>query len=114
MDAFTLEFIRLKQEIRDLKTAQTKAGSLAAYTGQGELPAGTYSGAYTWTISYADVACTDAPITSLQHGAKYSLLAYDSASNTQKVEMCTTSASMSADAFTAVSTRPILGITRDF
>lgn len=113
MDNIQQELARLKQEIRDLKTAQTQPGTSTLHRGQGTLPAGDYSGTYTWTIHYEDVGSTDAPVTSFSHGSGWSLRPYDSTTNTQKIEMHVSDLTTVQDTLYAYSTRPITSITKD-
>ena len=62
MDNIQQELIALKEEIRDLKTAQTIPSVLKTYHSIIVLPAGSYSGVYTWTIQFADHDSTNAPL----------------------------------------------------
>ena len=62
MDNIQQELIALKEEIRDLKTAQTIPSVLKTYHSIIVLPAGSYSGVYTWTIRFADHDSTNAPL----------------------------------------------------
>ena len=62
MDNIQQELIALKEEIRDLKTAQTIPSVLKTYHSIIVLPAGSYSGVYTWTIKFADHDSTNAPL----------------------------------------------------
>lgn len=63
MDNLQQELIALKEEIRDLKTAQTTPSALKTYYGRLTFPAGSYAaGTYTWTIQFADHDSTNAPL----------------------------------------------------
>lgn len=63
MDNLQQELIALKEEIRDLKTAQTTPSALKTYHGIIVFPAGSYAaGTYTWTIRFADHDSTNAPL----------------------------------------------------
>lgn len=104
------ELIALKNEIRDLKTAQTTPGNSTLYRGQGTMPAGTYKGIYTWTISYADEGTTDAPITTFDHGSGWSLGPYHPSTNTQAIELFAEDLTTVQDTLYVFSTRPITGI----
>lgn len=105
------ELIALKNEIRDLKTAQITPGNSTLHYARGDMPAGTYKGIYTWIIAYEDEGTTDAPITSLEFGPDWSLGPYHTSTNSQAIELY-------ADSLTTVSTyvpiyssRPIISIT---
>lgn len=109
------EIIDIERELRDLKTAQPIPGVIQLYTASGIVPAQTYAGAYTWTIHYEDVGDTDAPITQLGGIDNSTLLAYDPATNTQKVEYAPTSATIyQQTSFQIRTSRPVTSITRDF
>lgn len=112
MENLQAELIAIKNEIRDLKTAQTMPGYSKMYTSTAVLPAGTYSGTYTWTIRYEDVGSNDAPITAMQHGDAFTLLPYNASTNTQKIEMALMGSSTSSlqDLIRVYSSRPITAI----
>ena len=80
------ELIRLKQEIRDLKTSQDLPGYSRMYEAEAVLPAGDYDGVYAWTIYFEDSPFDDAPLVYSNPGEGFSLLPYDSNANTQKIE----------------------------
>lgn len=107
------ELIEAKREIAELKTAQTQPSTFTLHRGTGTLPAGTYSGTYTWTIYYEDVGDTNAPITSFSHGSGWSLRPYNSTTNTQQIEMHVSDLTTVDDILYAYSTRPITAITKD-
>ena len=52
MDNLQEELARLKEEIRDLKTAQMLPGYSRMYRGALPIPAGNYQGVYAWTITF--------------------------------------------------------------
>lgn len=108
------EFMRLKQEIRDLKTAQTQPSTFTLNRERVEVPAGTYSGTYTWTVQYEDVGDTNAPITSYDAGSGWSLRPYNSTTNTQKVELHVSNMTTTATFYYIYSTRPMASVTKDF
>ena len=116
MDNIQQEIIDLEREIRDLKTAQVLAGLSRMWRESHNIPTGTYSGTYTWTIHYEDVGDTNAPITYLYYTDAWSLRKYDSATNTQKVELyADPSEYWGGDAiFIVASSRKISSITQDF
>lgn len=104
------ELARMAQEIRDLKTAQTTPGTSTLYMAQGLLPAGTYTGVYTWIIHYADAGSTDAPVTAFNHGSNWCLWPYNASTNTQRVELYANDLTTFDDIFNVYSTRPIIAI----
>lgn len=110
MEDIQQQLIALKEEIRDLKTAQTTPGTSVLFSATGTLPAGSYDGAYTWTITYQNVGDTSAPITSFEHGSGFCLLPYDPVTNTQKIEMYANSLSTLQDTLIVRSSRPIASI----
>lgn len=116
MDNIQQEIIDLEREIRDLKTAQVLAGLCRMWRKQQPIQTGTYSGTYTWTIHYKDVGDTNAPITYLCYDDSWSLRKYNSATNTQKVELyADPSEYWGGDAiFIVASSREISSITQDF
>lgn len=111
MENLQAELIAIKNEIRDLKTAQTMPGYFTMYSAIATIPGGTYAGAYTWTITYEDVGSTDAPITTAKYGRSVCLLPFDSTHNTQKLEMYVESPSEFAqNPIHIYSTRPIASV----
>lgn len=110
MDDIQQELIRLSQEIRDLKTAQTTPGTSTLYSAQGTIPAGTYKGIYTWIIQYADVGDSNAPITTYM-GNISSLGPYHPSANNQALEWFANNVTTVQDTIYAFSTRPIISIT---
>lgn len=105
------ELIALKNEIRDLKTAQITPGNSTLQTAQGIMPAGSYNGIYSWTITYADEGTTDAPITSFEHGSGWSLGPYHPSTNTQAIEIFADDITTARDILNVYSSRPIISIT---
>lgn len=105
------ELIALKNEIRDLKTAQITPGNSTLQTAQGIMPAGSYKGIYSWTITYADEGTTDAPITSFEHGSGWSLGPYHPSTNTQAIEIFADDITTARDILRVYSSRPIISIT---
>lgn len=110
MEDLQAELEAIEREIRDLKTAQTMPGFATMHSAQATLPAGTYSGAYTWTITYEDVGSTDAPVTTANHGTGFCLLPYNSSTNTQKLEMFVSNMTTVQDTIYIYSTRPIASV----
>lgn len=110
MENIQNELARLKQEIRDLKTAQTTPGTSTLYVGIATLPAGTYKGAYTWTINYISDGQIETPITTMQHGSGFCLLPYNPSTNKQKLEMMVDDLTTVQDSIYVYSTKPIVSI----
>lgn len=109
------ELLYLNREILGLKTGQKKPGTSTMYRQSVVIPAGDYNGIYTFTIKYADVGDTSAPITTSNYGSGWTLLNYNSASNTQKTEWIVENTTLGASQTVyAYSTRPIESFTRDF
>lgn len=112
MENLQQELIALKEEIRDLKTAQTIPSVLTTYTGEVIIPVGTYNGAYTWTIRFADHDSTNAPI--LFAPSYISVLPFRN-DNTQKVELYLLNTTYySTERFIIYSSKPIYSINQDF
>ena len=86
MNDIQAQLIEIKRDIRDLKTAQFLPGLSTMQHAIAILPAGDYNGVYTWTIYYEDVGSTNAPLTYSNPGDGFTLLPYDSDTNTQKLE----------------------------
>ena len=105
------ELIRLKQEIRDLKTSQDLPGYSRMYEGEAVLPAGDYDGVYAWTIYFEDSPFTDAPLVYSNPGEGFSLLPYNSSANTQKIEWYRPNGyDWPASTFMVYSSKPITNI----
>lgn len=102
---------RLREDIRDLKTAQTKPSIITTYYGEGDVQTGYYSeGLWRWRINYEDDGNTSAPITMTYN--EYVLRPYQSGPNTQIIEKFIPSPGgqqTAAKVFVA-STRPIASI----
>lgn len=110
---FQDEIIKLKREIRDLKTAQLLPSVLRKYHADGEIPAQSYSGVYTWTIQFEDVGDTETPLVYSDPG--YNFLPYDPITNSQKIEWATTSSTCQEPGSIPIeSSRPIISVTKDF
>ena len=86
MEDIQAELATLKQDIRDLKTSQLLPGLSQMQSANAILPAGDYNGVYTWTIYFEDVGNNNAPLVYTNPGEGFSLLPYDSNTNTQKLE----------------------------
>lgn len=113
MENIQQELIKLKEEIRDLKTAQAIPSILKTYTEEVIIPVGSYNGVYTWTITFEDTNDTNAPLVYVP--ATYSLLQYRSSDNTMDIEWVAKDAHLySTDRFTVYSSRPIYDINRNF
>lgn len=107
------ELIALKEEIRDLKTAQTIPSVLKTYTGEVIIPIGTYNGAYTWTVQFEDTLDTNTP---LFYAPQYiSVLPYRAGDNTLRIELYLLNTTYySTERFTVYSSRPIHSINQNF
>lgn len=88
------KLIRLEQEIRDLKTAQYMPGYMNMHYNDFDVAIPTVSVSRyvptTWTIYYANDEDTNAPISYIlfDDQGSWELLEYDSATNTQKLQLC--------------------------
>lgn len=113
MENIQQELIKLKEEIRDLKTAQAIPSILRTYTETVIIPIGDYNGVYTWTITFEDTNDTNAPLVYVP--ATYSLLQYRNSDNTMRIEWVANNQHIySTDRFTVYSSRPIYDINRNF
>jgi hypothetical protein len=109
------ELLYLNREILGLKTGEKKPGTSTMYRQSVVIPAGDYSGIYTFTIRYKDVGDTSAPITTSNYDAGWTLLDYNASGNTQKIEWAVENTTLGgAQTVYVYSTRPIESITRDF
>lgn len=112
MENIQQELIKLKEEIRDLKTAQAIPSTLKTYTEEVIIPIGDYDGVYTWTITFEDTNDTNAPLVYVS--STYNLLQYRS-DNTMDIEWVANDQHIySTDRFTVYSSRPIYDINRNF
>lgn len=113
MRDYQAEVMDLEREIAELKTAQTKPGNSAFFTNLAVLPAGTWTGAHTWTIKFEDVDDDTAPIVATDIDPLISFLPYDSATNMQQLEWFTTGSQWYASdqIHIVLSSRPIESIT---
>lgn len=112
MDDIQQELIALKNEIRDLKTAQAIPSKLKTYWKAVVIPAGTYSGVYTWTIQYADQDTENEPLVYVQNDMNVLPLRSD---NTQLIEWTTLSVTYySQGLFIVYSSKPIYDINSNF
>lgn len=111
MDNLQDELERLREEIRDLKTAQTLPGYCQMYRGSLSIPAGNYQGVYVWTITFAADGYGNAPIVHFDQGVNMSLLQYDAINNTQQIELFANPYGTSVDETRYFySTRPIVSV----
>lgn len=111
-ESFQKDMERLREDIRDLKTAQTKPSIITTYSGYGTIQTGYYSeGLWRWRIDYEDDGNTSAPITVV--GTPYALRPYQSGSNTQIIEYFSDGETVYTQyIISAESTRPIASITQ--
>ena len=108
------ELLSLNREILALKTSQKKPGTSTLYRKSTTIPAGDYSGVYSFTIQYEDVGDRTAPITTSNYDAGWCPLNYDPATNSQKIEWDVILILSVPYTVYAYSTRPIRSFTRDF
>lgn len=113
MRDYQAEIMDLEREIAELKTAQTKPGNSAFFTGLAFLPAGTWTGAHTWTIQFEDVEDDTAPIIATDVNSLISFLPYASATNTQQLEWFSPGSQwfLNDQQYIILSSRPIESIT---
>lgn len=113
MDDYIKQMTKLRDDIRDLKTAQPKPSILTTYYKSGTMQAGYYSeGEWTWTIHYDNEGSTDAPITEVT--MPYFLKPYNAADNTQQIEWVSAGERLYVDdIMDAMSSRKITSITQD-
>ena len=111
MDNLQEELARLKEEIRDLKTAQMLPGYSRMYRGALQIPAGNYQGVYTWTITFEQDGFENAPIIHFDQGLNMTPQRFDYMSNTQKIELFANPYGTSIDETRYFySTRPIASV----
>ena len=105
------ELARLKEEIRDLKTAQTLPGYSRMYRGALPIPAGNYRGVYAWTITFEQDGFGNAPIIHFDQGVGLTLLGFNFINNTQQIEFYANPYGSSIDMTRYFySTRPIASV----
>lgn len=107
------EIIALKNEIRDLKTAQLKPSIMKMYSANFKVPAGTQKGFHYWTIHYEQ---SDNPTEPITYDSNFLVVPefYDSVSNTQKVVLDVPyNGTDDGEVYTFFSTRQISSITMD-
>lgn len=118
MSEFDQQLIRIKQEIRDLKTAQTTQSNSKASIATANIPQTVYAGSNTWTIQFEASDDESEPLTDIPNIAYYRLaiLEFDEATNTQKIQMFLREdwQRTMAEDFLIISSRPIASVTRDF
>lgn len=111
MDNLQEELARLKEEIRDLKTAQMLPGYSRMYRGTLSIPAGNYQGVYAWTITFEQDGFGNAPIIHFDQGRNMTLLGFDFINNTQQIEFFANPYGTSiAETRYFYSTRPIASV----
>ena len=111
MENLQTELINLKREIHELKTCQPLPGNSKMFSAIFVEPAGSFDGIYTWTLTFDDASDTNAPIVIIDQGVNMVLLAYDSATNTQKIEYYANDVYSSfAQNHIVYSTRPIIDV----
>lgn len=107
------ELTRLKQEIRDLKTAQLKPSIMKLYSKSFTIPNNITKGIHHWTIHYGDTNNTTAPITYRLEFIDVPEF-YDPNTNTQKIVMdIPYDGTYGGNEVTYISTREITSITKD-
>ncbi len=112
MENIQQELASLKEEIRDLKTAQSIPSVLKTYEKDVVIPVGDYNGAYTWTITFQDTNDTNTPLIFVS--STYNVLPYRS-DNTSQIEWVAKDQHLySTDRFTVYSSRPIYSINQNF
>lgn len=113
MEDMSHELARLKQDIRDLKTAQLKPSIMKFYSKTFTIPNNITKGIHHWTIHYGDTNNTTPPITYRLEFIDV-LEFYDADTNTQKIVMNIPSdGTYGGDEITYISTREITSITQD-
>ena len=107
------ELIKLKREIRDLKTAQQRPSIIKFYSKSFTIPNNITKGIHHWTIHYGATNNTTPPITYRLEFIDAPEF-YDENSNTQKIVMdIPYDGTYGGDEVTYISTRPITSITKD-
>lgn len=110
------KLMAFEREILALKTAQLAPAYLSMFTGEIDFPTQYYQGNYYWTIYYKNVGDTNPPLTvTTATAASYSLLPYNSATNSQRFEYHSVGETIYiATTFRITSSRPIDRIVRNF
>lgn len=107
------ELIRLKREIRDLKTAQLRPSLMKFYEASVTIPQDITKGFHYWTIQYEESTNPTEPIT-FESDFIFVPEFYDPSTNTQKIVYdCPYDGSFGGLSILIYSTRPILAITKD-
>lgn len=108
------EIISLRNEIRDLKTAQVRPSIMKLYSADFTVPANITKGFHKWTIHYKSSDNTTEPI-SYDNVFLFVLSFFDSSSRTQKiiVDVPTSTEIYAGKTFTIYSTQQISSITKD-
>lgn len=107
------ELIALKNEIRDLKTAQQRPSIMKLYQASFAFPQSIAKGFHYWTIHYEESENQTAPITN-DNFFFFVLENYDSDTNTQKIVAdIPYDDTYAGSSYTIYSTRPIASITKD-
>lgn len=109
---------RLKEEIRDLKTAQLTQSSSKASSVSGTIPTNLPQGSNTWTITYEDSDDESEPLLDIPNNGYFGVipLRYDAATNTQILQRYQREAEVRSfeESFLVFSSRPIKSIVRNF
>lgn len=109
---------RLKEEIRDLKTAQITQSSSKASVVTGTIPLNAPQGSNTWTITYEPSDDEYEPLLEIPNTAYFriAILPYDADTNTQTLQRFNREAETRnvEDTFYVFSSRPIRSIVRNF
>lgn len=107
------ELIALKNEIRDLKTAQQRPSIMKLYQASFTFPQSITKGFHYWTIHYEESENQTAPIAN-DNFFFFVLENYDSDTNTQKIVADVPyDGTYAGNTYTIYSTRPIAAITKD-
>lgn len=105
--------LRLKREIRDLKTAQTRPSLMKFYEARVTIPQNITKGFHHWTIQYEESTNQTEPI-AFECDFVFVLEFYDQSTNTQKIVYdCPYDGSFGGLSIYIYSTRPIVAITKD-
>lgn len=107
------ELLRLKREIRDLKTAQVRPSLMKFYEARVTIPQDITKGFHYWTIQYEESTNQTEPI-AFESNFVFVLEFYDGNTNTQKIVYdCPYDGAFGGVSIFIYSTRPIVAITKD-
>lgn len=118
MNQFEQRIKQIRQEIRDLKTAQLTQSNSEASVAFGDIPQFVPAGSNIWTIQFVASEDESEPLTDIPNTGYYGLavLKFDQATNTQKIQMFLREdwQRSTAESFLVISSRPIESVTRNF